>query len=80
MLKNQIKKSYRIFLRPLSMALPLLPCWPIAKQKAHLKNLAEFEVFQTDDRGAVGVRVKAKIKTIYKWQYCNTNSIYKLVQ
>jgi hypothetical protein len=40
------------------------------KKKPNIKNLAEFEVVATDDRGAVNLKVKAKLKTVYKWQYC----------
>ncbi len=40
------------------------------KKKATVKNTAEFEVYQWNDRGAVGLKVKARKKTIYKWQYC----------
>ncbi|MBA2614035.1 MAG: fibronectin type III domain-containing protein [Bacteroidetes bacterium] len=41
-----------------------------SKKLPHIKNLSEFEVAATDDRGAVNLKVKAKIKTVYKWQYC----------
>lgn len=40
------------------------------KKKPHIKNLAEFEVIATDDHGAVNLKVKAKLKTVYKWQFC----------
>ncbi len=42
------------------------------KKKVIVKNTAEFEVFQWNDRGAVGLKVKARKKTIYKWQYCKS--------
>ncbi len=32
-------------------------------------NRPEFEVYQLDHQGAVGLRVKPRMKTIYKWQY-----------
>ena len=33
-------------------------------------TLPDFEVFNAADRGAVGLRVKAHAKTIYRWEYC----------
>ena len=44
--------------------------YAIGIKKKGIKNLAEFEVEATDDRGAVNLKVKAKLKTVYKWQYC----------
>lgn len=40
------------------------------KKKPQVKNPPEFEVYQWDAHGAVGVRAKARVKTIYKWLYC----------
>jgi len=33
-------------------------------------NKPDFEVFLPDDRGAVGLRCKARPKTFYRWEYC----------
>lgn len=33
------------------------------------KYIADFEVFLPDDLGAVGLRCKARKKTIYRWEY-----------
>ena len=41
-------------------------------KKTAIKNTTEFEVYQWNDSGAVGLKVKARKKTIYKWQYCKS--------
>ncbi|MCW3075622.1 MAG: hypothetical protein JWO32_231 [Bacteroidetes bacterium] len=43
-----------------------------------IKTPIDFEVFLPDDRGAVGLKCKARPKTLYRWEHCkdplNSNS------
>jgi hypothetical protein len=41
-------------------------------KKVGSRNKPDFEVFLPDDPGAVGLRCKARKKTVYHWEYCQS--------